>query len=77
MKCAVCGCSKARWLRVNTVAQTFSCDPKSVRRLLKRGQLGGVRFGGEWRVDHPSLDAYVEANRVGFGEDAEIEMDAD
>ncbi len=77
MECAVCGCSQARWLRVNTVARAFSCSPKSVRRLLKRGELAGVRFGGEWRVDHRSLDAYIEANRVGFDGDVQAAVAAD
>lgn len=69
MNCDVCGCPEARWLRVRTVARTLSCDSKSIRRLIKKGELRGMRLGAEWRVEHASLDAYVRSNRVGFPED--------
>jgi excisionase family DNA binding protein len=51
---------------VGTVARQFGYSPKSVRRLIKRGELEGVRFAGEWRVDHESLDEYVCKDSVRF-----------
>ena len=57
--CEVCGCPRQRWLRVNTVAKQFGCSAKKVRRLVKCGALDGVLLGGEWRIDHQSLDEYV------------------
>ncbi len=66
MVCEICGCPSARWLRVSTVARHFKCSPKKVRRLIKRGEIDGVRFGGEWRVDHESLDEYVRKDSVRF-----------
>lgn len=67
MICEVCGCPAARWLRVSTVARRFKCSTKKVRRLIKRGELEGVRFGGEWRVDHDSLDDYVRKDSLEAG----------
>ncbi len=66
MTCAVCGCPEQRWLRVATVARQFGCSSKRVRRMIKRGEIDGVLFGGEWRVDHESLDAYVRKDSVRF-----------
>ena len=69
-RCEVCGCPKVRWLRVSTVAEKFDCSSKKVRRLLKSGQVDGVRFGGEWRVDHRSLDRYVKEDSVRYAVEA-------
>lgn len=66
MGCKVCGCPEVKWLRVSTVARQFKCTPKLVRRLIKQGQIEAVRFGGEWRVDHRSLDDYVRKDSVRF-----------
>jgi len=66
MACPICGCPEVRWLRVSTVARQFGCDPKRVRRLIKRGDIDGVRFGRQWRVDHESLDEYVRRDSVRF-----------
>ncbi|MFW6189437.1 MAG: helix-turn-helix domain-containing protein [Planctomycetota bacterium] len=66
MSCTVCGCPEGRWLRVKTVARQFACTPKRVRRMIKRGELHGVMFGGEWRVDHVALDDYVREYAVRF-----------
>lgn len=66
MTCDVCGCPNRRWLRVRTVARQFACSTKHIRRLIKQGEIDGVRFGGHWRVDHESLDAYVRKDSVRF-----------
>jgi excisionase family DNA binding protein len=66
--CRICGCPEERWLRVSTVARQFRCSSKKVRRMLKCGELDGVRLGGEWRVDHRSLDDYVRKDSVRFAE---------
>jgi excisionase family DNA binding protein len=66
MACSVCGCPELKWLRVGTVARQFKCTPKLVRRLVKKGEIEGVRFGGIWRIDHRSLDEYVRKDSVRF-----------
>ena len=66
MACKICGCPEVRWLRVGTVADQFECSRKLVRRLLKSGEIDGVLFGGEWRIDHASLDGFVQRDSVRF-----------
>ncbi|MHC4481233.1 MAG: helix-turn-helix domain-containing protein [Planctomycetota bacterium] len=66
MGCVVCGCPEAKWLRVGTVAAQFKCTPKRVRRLIKKGEIEAVRFGGHWRIDHQSLDDYVRKDSIRF-----------
>lgn len=66
MACEICGCPEVRWLRVSTVARQFAASPKRVRRMLKSGQIDGVLFGGEWRVDHESLDDFICTDSVRF-----------
>lgn len=64
MPCQICGCPTVRWLRVGTVATQFGCSPKKVRRMIKQGELDGIQFGGQWRVDHVSLDRYVRKDAL-------------
>ena len=64
--CPMCGCPAVRWLRVGTVARQFGVSEKRVRRLLKAGAVDGVLFGGQWRIDHESLDHYVVRDSVRF-----------
>ena len=66
MACEICGCPEVRWLRTATVAAQLECNPRTVRRMILRGEVDGVRFGGEWRVDHESLDNYVSKDSVRF-----------
>ncbi|MGD2175675.1 MAG: helix-turn-helix domain-containing protein [Candidatus Brocadiaceae bacterium] len=66
MTCRICGCPDRRWLPVRTVARQFGCTAKHVRRLIKRGELEGVRFGREWRVDHETLDRRVREDSIRF-----------
>jgi excisionase family DNA binding protein len=66
MACEICGCPKVRWLCVRVVAEEFRCTPKAVRRLILKGEIDGVRFGKDWRIDHESLDEYVKRESVRF-----------
>ena len=59
MMCSTCGCPPAKWLRVRTVARQFGCTPRTVVRMIQRGEIDGVLFGRGWRVEHRSLDDYV------------------
>ena len=64
--CPICGCPRGRWLRVSTVARQFGASLKRVRRMIKAGELDAVRFGGQWHIDHASLDDYVSRDSVRF-----------
>ena len=59
MKCATCGCPRTKWLRVVTVAREFGCTPRTIVRMIRKGEIDGVLFGGSWRVEHDSLDEYL------------------
>ena len=48
------------------MAEQFRCSAQRIRRMIKRGEVDGVRFGGHWRVDHRSLDDYVRRDSVRF-----------
>ncbi|NLW50644.1 MAG: excisionase family DNA-binding protein [Candidatus Brocadiaceae bacterium] len=65
MRCAVCGCPPVRWLRVKTVAGQLGCTARTVRRMVRRGEMVGVRVGRTWRIDHASLDEYLTVCEAG------------
>jgi excisionase family DNA binding protein len=67
MCCEICGCPESRWLSTETVAAQLDCSGRTVRRLIQRGELDGVRVAGRWRVNHESLDEYLSAESVRFG----------
>jgi excisionase family DNA binding protein len=52
-------------LTVKQAAQTLAVSQKLIRRLLRDGQLQGVRVGGAVRVTESGLHDYVERNRTG------------
>jgi excisionase family DNA binding protein len=62
--CEVCGCPEARWLSTEAVAEQLVCSQRTVRRMIQRGDVDGVRLRGKWRVDHESLDDYVSRDSV-------------
>jgi len=71
-QCETCGCPDAKWLTVETVARHFGCTPKKIRRLIRSGELEGVRLGRNWRVDHRSVDRLVRSHSLeGEGADSQ------
>ena len=66
MACEICGCPEVRWLSTETVAEQLECSGRTVRRMIQRGDVDGMRLRGRWRVDHESLDAYVSTDSVRF-----------
>lgn len=62
MICPVCGCPKQRkWLRVQTIARVLGCCPRTIRRMIQRGELDACKVGRDWRVEHWSLDAHIRS----------------
>lgn len=53
-------------LTLQEVAEALKVSSKTVRRLIKRGELPGYRLGerGQLRVDERELELYVESQRV-------------
>lgn len=60
-------------LTVQDVAETMKVSEKTVRRLIKRGDLAAYKVGkrGQLRVEECDLEQYLEAQRVEVGAPAE------
>ena len=56
--------SLPRLLRVDEVAACLGVEPETVRAMLRRGGLPGVRFGGRWRVRESSLTAWLDCEEA-------------
>lgn len=56
-------------LTVQDVADTMKVSEKTVRRLIKRGDLAAYKVGrrGQLRVEECDLERYLEAQRVEVG----------
>lgn len=49
------------------IAEILRIHPRSVARLIRRGELGGFKVGRMWRVTEQDLEKFIEerrANRV-------------
>lgn len=64
-------------LTVQEVAETMKVSEKTVRRLIKRGDLAAYKVGerGQLRVKEYDLERYVEAQRVEFEETTETDAE--
>ena len=69
MQCPVCGCPQSRWMRPLTVARVLRCSERTVRRMLARGQLAGIKVRRQWRVDHNGLHQLIETHSVAYTPD--------
>lgn len=47
------------WLLVNQAANYLAMHPDTVRTLLRRGDLKGVKTGGTWRTRTDWCDTYL------------------
>lgn len=46
-------------MTVQEVAEYLNVDPKTVYRLVNRGELPGFKVGGSWRFQKDDLDAWI------------------
>lgn len=46
-------------MTVQDVAAYLNVDPKTVYRLVQRGELPGFKVGGSWRFQKVDLDAWI------------------
>jgi excisionase family DNA binding protein len=51
-------------LKILEVAAELGLAPKTIRALIKRGDLRGVRIGRLWRVDRDDLDLFIARRRT-------------
>jgi excisionase family DNA binding protein len=52
-------------LKVAEVARRLRVDPRTVYRMIRRGELHGVKAGRVWRVPTRSLEAFLQAADAG------------
>ena len=48
-------------------AHCLRVHPASIRRLISRGQLPAFRVGGQIRIAHDAIGAYLSRRRIGKG----------
>jgi excisionase family DNA binding protein len=51
-------------LKILEVAAELGLAPKTIRALIKRGELRGVRIGRMWRVDSDDLEVFIARRRT-------------
>lgn len=66
MATALHSLEEMRLLTIQEVAETMRISEKTVRRLIKRGDLVAYKTGdrGQLRVKEQDLDEYIESQRV-------------
>lgn len=60
----------SRWFTVQEVAQQFQVHIQTVRRLIRRGDIEAIKFGGEFRISEKALYEYTERQKQRQGERA-------
>jgi excisionase family DNA binding protein len=50
-------------MRLSEVARRLAVSRAAAYRLVRSGQLRGIRIGQTWRVLHEDFDAYLDARR--------------
>ena len=56
-------------LDVQTVAKQLNINPRTVNRMIERGELSAFRVSGRYRIGEQDLEAYLERNRTQPKED--------
>lgn len=52
------------FLKTRDVAKVLNITGQTVRALVEKGDLPGVRVGGQLRIDETALTRYIEAHEV-------------
>jgi excisionase family DNA binding protein len=50
-------------LTVQDVSEYLNVDPKTVYRMVKRGELPGFKVGGSWRLHKADLDTWISRQK--------------
>lgn len=53
-----------RWVTTEAAAVLMSTSPEMVRRMLRRGELAGMKLGRSWRVDLWAIGKEAEYGRL-------------
>ena len=52
------------FVRLKALARHWDCDPRTIKRMIMRGELRGYRRGGTIVVKRADADAYVAAREI-------------
>lgn len=52
------------FLSVQEVAKRLNITPRTVNRMIERGELPAYKVSGLYRIDEKDLQAYLDANRT-------------
>jgi len=58
-------------MTVQDVAEYLNIDPKTVYRMVNRGDLPGFKVGGSWRFKRDDLDAWIAKQKEAAAKKAE------
>lgn len=56
--------SDREWFAVADICELMDVSPYVVTRVLRSGELPGVKFGREWRVARLDLEDWLNAQRL-------------
>lgn len=45
------------------LAEILNLDPRTVRNLIKNGDIKAVKVGSQWRIGKNDFEAFIEENR--------------
>jgi excisionase family DNA binding protein len=67
---------RALYLRVDDVAGMLDTTPDTVRRLLAKGEIQGLKIGGQWRVHRSTIEdlAVVQADGATVSDNVDEEQ---
>lgn len=51
------------FLNIKEVARLFGVSEKTVYRLLNKGELPGIKIGGQWRFNHKEVESWLKNER--------------
>ena len=51
-------------LTTGEVAERLTVCPRTVRALIKSGNISAIRIGSEYRVDEADLNRFIEHSRI-------------
>jgi excisionase family DNA binding protein len=61
------------WLSPRFIADTMGVHNDTVLSMVRRGELEGVRFGGQVRISRSSFERYLQTHRIEPGKGASHE----
>jgi len=45
------------------LAEILNLDPRTVRNLIKKGEIKAIKVGSQWRIGENDFETFIEENR--------------